>query len=128
MPSSLQHTQQIGSVHRGHLPIQIAQAGGAPSPSTDTPISQHTEQASEKAQIGDIPDPTLLLENAVLAALLLLLFALLSRRNLQKIPRGLQNIGEFIVETIDRFVVELMGPLAESMSLSPERSSCSSLS
>ncbi|HLH80443.1 MAG TPA: F0F1 ATP synthase subunit A [Chthonomonas sp.] len=109
MPSSLQSTEQIGRAHRGHPPIQIAQAGGAPAASTDTPISQHAEQTSEKPQIGDIPDPTLLLENAVLAALLLLLFAFLSRRNLQKVPRGLQNIGEFIVETIDRFVVELMG-------------------
>lgn len=90
-------------------PLQVAQAGNENSLSTDGPAAAHTEQQTEKPQLGDIPDPTMLFQNMVLGAVLLILFAVFSRRKIQKVPQGLQNVGEFIVETIDRFVTGLMG-------------------
>jgi F-type H+-transporting ATPase subunit a len=64
----------------------------------------------EKHSVGEMPDPTLSLWNSGLIALILVAFALAARRQFAKVPHGIQNLAEYIVEQLYGFTVGIIGP------------------
>lgn len=102
----------------GIKPIRIAQGerpgvtGEGKQPVGETHAS--TEAGGEKAhQVGEVPDAVLLFYNALLAALVMVIFAVVARRRLERIPRGTQNIAEWMVESLNEFTVGVIGPGGE---------------
>lgn len=77
----------------------------------------HTGTSEQEAEppAGELPAPDLLLWNSLVVALLMIGFALFARRSLQRIPRGLslQNVGEYIVESMNGFTTGIIGPGGE---------------
>lgn len=99
----------------GQKRIMIAQAETRHAPAGRAATHTGTETEAEPAA-GELPDPALLLWNSLLVALLMVAFALLAKRSLQRIPRGLslQNVGEFIVEAVNaNLTVGIIGPGGE---------------
>jgi len=91
--------------------FQIAQGEkGQSEPRTETHAT--TEAVGEEEPAGKIPDAMLLFWNSVLVALLLVAFALLARKSLQRVPKhfSFQNIGEMIVEGMNDFTTGIIGP------------------
>ncbi len=74
-----------------------------------------TTEAEAEPPAGELPAPDLLLWNSLVVALLMIGFALFARRSLQRIPRGLslQNVGEYIVESMNGFTTGIIGPGGE---------------
>ncbi len=73
-----------------------------------------TEKGGEP-DAGEIPNAMLLFYNSLVIVALMVAFALFARRSLKRIPRGLgiENIGEAIVEGLNRFTTEIIGPGGE---------------
>ena len=71
------------------------------------------EHGEHEYKLGDIPQPSLLFANAVVVALIMIGFAIWSTRKLAAIPRGAQNLAEFIVESMMNFTRETIGPGGE---------------
>src|SRR5205807_1201436 len=86
------------SLWRGRMPdqhrIQLAQA--APGTGETAPISTetHAGQVEEHYKLGDIPDPAVLFANGILDAIILVIIGLAARRQVARVPRGIQNFGE----------------------------------
>ncbi len=59
---------------------------------------------------GKIPDAPRLFGNSLVVAVILVIFALVARSKKETVPRGLQNFGEQIVESLDYFTVGTIGP------------------
>jgi F-type H+-transporting ATPase subunit a len=106
--------------HTAHF-IQIAKTD-AKSYSTaphDGAVKVHAtalqQAAPEKEQykLGDIPSPGMLFSNALLVAIILVAFAAAATRKMASIPRGAQNLGEFIVEVMMNFTRDIIGPGGE---------------
>lgn len=103
--------------------IQIAQAGAADTPSRlsaqeETGTHAGATHASEgqpehEYKLGDIPAPGMLFANALLVAILMVAFAAAATRKMKEIPEGVQNLGEFIVESMVNFTVGIIGPGGE---------------
>lgn len=75
-----------------------------------------TEKPEEEEQVGAMPDATLLFWNSTLVVVMLVAFALMVKRSLQRIPTkySAQNFGEAIVEFINsQFTVGIIGPGGE---------------
>lgn len=64
-------------------------------------------------KLGDIPNPWLLFSNALLVILVLVAFGYWAARRLEEIPRGVQNLGELIVEAFVGFTRGVIGPGGE---------------
>lgn len=98
-------------------PIQLAQAGEAGAEEGHAAGGQtHAVQGHAEAhehKLGDIPDPTLLAANGIIVSLILIAFAVAATRKMAAIPRGVQNVGEFIVETMINFTRGIIGPGGE---------------
>jgi len=62
---------------------------------------------------GEVPDATLLFLNSLLVALVIVAFALIVRRKRDHLPKGLQNLAEWIVESLNNFTVGIIGPGGE---------------
>lgn len=100
-----------------NTPVQLAQAGEAGAAAShagggETHAVQGHTQAHEH-KLGDIPDPALLAANGVIVSLILIAFAVAATRKMAAIPRGVQNVGEFIVETMINFTRGIIGPGGE---------------
>jgi F-type H+-transporting ATPase subunit a len=103
--------------------LQLAQAG------SEAPAGQHTAESGkpaegkthseqgheehEKYHLGDIPAPAMLFWNGVLVAVMLCIFAKVATKRLKAIPTGVQNFGEFIVESMVNFTTGIIGPGGE---------------
>lgn len=104
--------------HSLRAPIQIAQ-GGMKTPTPGAPevgrevVAESKAGESGKHEAGEVPAADLLFYNSALVALLMVVFALVARRELQKIPRGLQNVAEWAVESLNNFTVGIVGPGGE---------------
>jgi F-type H+-transporting ATPase subunit a len=104
-------------------PLQLAQAGGpTPAPGASPPpfLGEGSGVGAvrhEAYHLGDIPDPGVLAGNAVLVALLMVVFGLAAtgwfRRRMADIPRGVQSFGEYIVEQMINFTRGVIGPGGE---------------
>jgi F-type H+-transporting ATPase subunit a len=97
--------------HIGH--IQLAQAGEASA--TEHVAETHASQgeAEHEYRLGDIPQPKLLFANAILVAVIMVAFGIAATRKMAAIPRGVQNFGEFIVESMVNFTRGIIGPGGE---------------
>ncbi|HLV82071.1 MAG TPA: F0F1 ATP synthase subunit A [Chthonomonadaceae bacterium] len=94
------------------IPIQIAQdnpteANPARVPGGENPAT--TAGKGEAHQAGEIPDAGLLFSNAILVALIMLIFALVGRKRLTAVPKGFSNFAEFVVEALNTFTVGIIG-------------------
>jgi len=99
--------------------IQIAQASGE---TASGHAAEASEGASEKGhagtahhgghheyKLGDIPAPAMLFWNAVVVAVFMVVMAKAITRNLKSSPQGLQNFGEWMVESFVRFTTGIIG-------------------
>lgn len=88
-------------------PVLIAQASETGETTTET-------AASEPAGIWHHGKPTAgfwqLLASPVLAFLVIMLLVVLGTRRLQLVPRGIQNVMEFLVESLNAIPEMVMGP------------------
>jgi F-type H+-transporting ATPase subunit a len=93
--------------------IQLAQA--TESVPAEHVASTHASQehGEHEYKLGDIPQPRLLFANALVVAAIMVIFAIASTRKLAKIPRGAQNMAEFIVESMVSFTRGIIGPGGE---------------
>jgi F-type H+-transporting ATPase subunit a len=92
----------------GHS-FQLAQAETGASPSEATGTTAETK-AEEKHTAGEIPPASLLFMNSILVAVIMVVFALIARKRLEKIPRGVQNFSELMVEWVTQFTTDIIGP------------------
>src|SRR5579871_2789201 len=108
MPQSTLSTGSIGHHHQGAF--QLAQ-GEPPTDrqSADQAVSTHAETKEPERSPGDVPEPRLMLWNSGLVIVLMLAFAVLARRRLETVPRGLQNWAEYAVEQLNGFTVGIIG-------------------
>jgi F-type H+-transporting ATPase subunit a len=113
-----QPQQSETNLRHPRLPIQIAQGGeethGQTTHRADTPAGgEHagtTHAGTEHvAKPGDIPNPWLLLQNSILVAALMLTFAVVARKKLAIVPRGISNFGELIAESLNNLTVNIIG-------------------
>jgi F-type H+-transporting ATPase subunit a len=88
--------------------FQIAQGGPAENPPGETRTSQEPK-GEKKHEIGEIPDPHLLLYNSILVVILLIVFGLAARRQYQAVPKGFANFAEFVAEALNKFTVGIIG-------------------
>jgi F-type H+-transporting ATPase subunit a len=104
-------------------PIQLAQGHGE-SPAAHSETAGATHAATEHGghhqyKLGDIPSPTVLFWHAVLVAVIMIVFARAATRRLRQqnalteVPRGAQNFGEFVVESMMNFTSGIIGPGGE---------------
>ncbi len=80
------------------------------------PVGAHAAQGHgghHPYKLGDIPSPWLLFSNAILVVLVILAFGIWASRKLTDIPRGMQNLGEAIVEAFIGFTRGVIGPGGE---------------
>jgi F-type H+-transporting ATPase subunit a len=114
-------------------PIQLAQGHTEAPPSegqhSQTPVGEHETAAGaghegathagtehgghHQYKLGDIPDPSLLFMNAICVAVIMIVLAVKMASNLQSIPKGMQNFGEWIVERMTVFTRGIIGPGGE---------------
>jgi F-type H+-transporting ATPase subunit a len=109
MPQPAWSTGSIGMHRQGAF--QLAQ-GEPPKKeqSADQAVGTHAETGAEKEPPqGEVPDAVLLFWNSALVAFLMLVFALVARRRLETIPRGIQNWAEYAVEQLNGFTVGIIG-------------------
>lgn len=88
--------------------IQIAQ-GGEPKQLA----SGETTAEEKPAPPGTMPSATLLFYNAILVAVILVVFGVAARQSLKKIPKGFSNLAEFVAEQLNMFTVGIIGPEGE---------------
>jgi F-type H+-transporting ATPase subunit a len=96
--------------------IQLAQGdhGTPEAPATSHTVTHAAAGHGEhQYKLGDIPSPGLLFSNALLVALAIIAFGWRATRKLEAIPKGWQNLGEFIVETFMNFTRGIIGPGGE---------------
>ncbi len=98
-------------------PIQLAQARPEHGAATAAGGAEHAGAAQGHGEhhykLGDIPAPGLLISNALVVAILMVAFGRAFTRRLEAIPRGMQNFGEFVVESMTNFAVGVIGPGGE---------------
>ena len=101
-------TRSAGHTAAGHS-FQLAQSETS-APTTDAaPEEGHAAHEGE-APPGEIPSPGLLFANSVVIAVGMTIAGLIASRNLQRIPRGRQNIAEWIAEELNNFTTGIIGP------------------
>ena len=109
MPQTL--IQESGTKH----PFQLAQ--GDTQEGTGKPLQGETHSSTEagekEAPLGEVPNAVLLFQNSILIAIVLVIFGLLARRKLDRIPTGFQNFAEWVAERLNIFTVEVIGPGGE---------------
>jgi len=110
MPNSSRLDRPVITHRQGAF--QLAQADDAKGKLDGTVKTQSQKLEAEPAA-GDVPDPRLLFLNSVLVAVAMIVFAILVRRRMQTIPRGLQNVGEYVVEQLNTFTTDVIGPEGE---------------
>jgi F-type H+-transporting ATPase subunit a len=99
--------------------FRVAQAGetsgsaghGAGPSESHAAAAGHGESHGHK--LGEIPAPWLLFSNACLVAILLVAFGVAATRRMAAIPKGFQNLGEFIAEVMVNFTRGIIGPGGE---------------
>ena len=91
--------------------IQLAQAEHPPASSGHA--SDAHAAGGHHYKLGDIPDPGVLVWHSGFVAIILIVFAVAARRAMGKIPRGVGNFGEFIVESMIHFTRGIIGPGGE---------------
>ncbi len=91
-------------------PILLAQAETSGRATRTDGVAGTVKTTEEKDEAGKIPSASLLFANSVFVALLMIVFALIARRRLSHLPKGVGNIGEFIVEQLDVFTKGIIGP------------------
>src|SRR5690349_7296051 len=91
--------------------IQIAQAE-APTHGGGAPAGEHAtvEHAEHHYQLGDIPEPNIVVWHSLVVAVIMIVFAIAIRSKLAKIPRGIGNFGEWLVERFVDFARGIIGP------------------
>jgi F-type H+-transporting ATPase subunit a len=107
-------------------PVQLAQAHGEKAAGHEAPTAGEAMHAStghegghHQYKLGDIPSPAILFWNGVLVAVILIVFAKAATRRLRQqnvltaVPRGAQNFGEFVVESMMNFTSGIIGPGGE---------------
>lgn len=105
--------QQVPSSNRSLTPFQLAQ-GGETHEETTHASTGHAGGEAEHHSVGDVPNATLLFWNSLLIATVLVVFALIvTRRRLADVPKGLQNLAEYIAESLNHFTVGIIGPGGE---------------
>src|SRR5579862_32443 len=120
MPQSNPQSQlrDVHAIHRLNArPLQIAQANGtdpATSSRSESPAgATHAETKEESSNPGKMPDAMLLIQNSALVAVLMIIFAVVVRKRLEAIPRGIQNLAETLVQTLNEFTIGIIGPGGE---------------
>jgi F-type H+-transporting ATPase subunit a len=68
-----------------------------------------TGHAEHKPKIGEVPPASLLFWNAGLVALIMVAFAAAAGKKAERIPKGIQNFGEFVAEQLNNFTVGIVG-------------------
>jgi F-type H+-transporting ATPase subunit a len=111
MPQTPTQRIELGTHRSGAF--QLAQgetSGGKLEGKLDGKATTHTETAEAERSPGEVPDPYLLFWNSLVVAALMIVFALAVRRRMEKVPRGVQNFGEWVVEFInDQLTVPIIG-------------------
>ena len=97
--------------------ILIAQGerNGAGRTGATTQSHATTEAQNEEPPAGEIPNAWLLIWNSASVMLVMIALAILAQRTLKRIPRGLgvENFGEYIVESMNTFTTGIIGPGGE---------------
>ena len=96
-------------------PVRGAGAFGAPVQSTSATASPAEEEhglsqkAEEIGRVGNFPITNSMVVSW-LVALTLILFVQLATRNMKSVPSGAQNLLEWLVEALYKFIEEIIGP------------------
>ena len=96
-------------------PVRGAKAFGAPVQSTSATASPAEEEhglsqkAEEIGRAGSFPITNSMVVSW-LVALTLILFVQLATRNMKSVPSGAQNLLEWLVEALYKFIEEIIGP------------------
>src|SRR5438876_3832414 len=99
--------------------IQIAQGeapheGGAPAGEHGAAGHATAEHAGgHHYKLGDIPEPSVLVWHSFIVAAIMIIFAITIRAKLAKIPKGIGNFGEWLVERFVDFTRGIIGPGGE---------------
>ncbi len=96
-------------------PIVIAQAGKPEGEhaveGTHAEGETHSAEGHEHhARPGEMADPGLLFSNGVLVVILLLIFGFRAKSKAEKLPTGFQNFSEYVAESMNSFVLTIIGP------------------
>jgi len=71
----------------------------------------HSSEGHEHhAKPGEMADPNLLFSNALLIAIILVAFGLAAKSKAEKLPKGFQNLSEAVAESLNNFVITVIGP------------------
>lgn len=90
----------------------MPQSGELQAHSGSQGAAAHTSQGHgghHEYKLGDIPSPWLLFSNALLVMLVIIAFGYAAARKLEEIPRGIQNLGEAVVEAFIAFTRGVIG-------------------
>jgi len=109
VPGQLQRIQ-LAQTEAPHSPV--SPEGNSHGPAAGGHAAQE-HGGGHHYKLGDIPDPGVLVWHSLFVAIILTVFAVAATRNLAKIPRGVQNFGEFIVDAMKNFTVGIIGPGGE---------------
>ncbi len=90
-----------------HAPIQIAQTNMGTS--TDQPV-QTSQTHSDIPTPGDMQSAGLSLTSSLWICILMVVLALLARRNMKKVPGTFQNCAEACAEGLNQFIASSAGP------------------
>jgi len=96
-------------------PVRGAGAFGAPVQSTSATASPAEEEhglsqkAEEIGRVGNFPITNSMVVSW-LVALTLILFVQLATRNMKSVPSGAQNLLEWLVEALYKFIEDIIGP------------------
>jgi len=96
-------------------PVRGAGAFGAPVQSTSATASAAEEEhglsqkAEEIGRVGNFPITNSMVVSW-LVALTLILFVQLATRNMKSVPSGAQNLLEWLVEALYKFIEDIIGP------------------
>ncbi len=106
-PAQIRPTETL----RRSTPIQMAQAETGANGQTPGETHAETRAGSEAEthSAGEIPSATLLFANSLLVAVGLILFAVVARRTLAKVPRGFGNFAEYVAEAMNTFTTSIIG-------------------
>lgn len=107
-----QAAQSPSPAQRHTLPsFQIAQGEREGAPRTEGGETHATtEQGAEhEHSAGEVPNAMLLFSNSILIAVAMIAFALVARKKLTAVPKGIGNLAEYIVESMNNFTVGIIG-------------------
>lgn len=93
--------------------FQIAQGEKEQTGTHTSTEEKGGKEKEEEPKAGEIPPAMLLFWNSVVVAALLVTFAVLAKRALQRIPKGIGNVGEAVAEFMNNFTVGIIGPGGE---------------